>query len=206
MINRLLMLAMYGLATVSRGLPAATDTSDVASFVGQIHQLNWLTAESEYVKANAPLRLTSQVPGEGISSPADACDSVLYLNGIAGQLRVTVEFDEAKQEHGCRQVLDGIAINGTVSNADAELLSGKLLRELRPGGKPRASVNDLNYEWRSRDSLTRYNLYISIHPASRKPTPATLARFKAILKHQSVRPVDVDDLPFEKGFFADCPK
>jgi len=34
----------------------------------------------------------------------------------------------------------------------------------------------------------------------RKPRPDTSATVKVILRHDSVTPAEVDDLPFEKGF------
>jgi len=80
--------------------------------------------------------------------------------------------------------------------SDAAIAEGRLLRVLKPGGQALARTGGLEYVWRSMDSRTKYELYITSFGADR----VAKQPFKAILKHVRVDPSDVDDLPFEKGF------
>lgn len=178
--------------------PAGTD---LFSLVASLHVSDWRRVEPATLTALTNLPVSS----EEVDYPAEyrndrLCAPMLYSRTHSEAFHVTFEFAASRERGNCVRSLDGISIEANLLPSDAAIAEGRLLRVLKPGGQALSRVGGVEYVWRSMDSRTKYELYISSFSVDR------LAKqpFKAILKHMSVDPSDVDDLPFEKGFMPTC--
>jgi len=146
-------------------------------------------------------------------SPSDAedasnCDGTVFYRSEGEDVfnRVVARFDRVSRGGICRLMLQRVSIAKTARMRDAEPARGQFLDLLKPGGRPETDLPEtggvrLTFVWRSTDSHWRYDLFTAVEPQEAPATPESPALLRVMLDHTAVSPAEVDDLPFEKGYF-----
>lgn len=203
MLERITVLAIFISCMSVRAEPASQPSlaEQLPTIFATIHKLDWLTVRPDDVDKLVPFKLTRRhLHAERDSTaPTSACTGSLYMLSENG---LSIEFEEEIREQLCVWRLESVAFEAEMSNSTAMIVGGRAVFLLKPGGKPSGDSDTSEYQWRSTDSRTRYDFYWSVKAKAANPTPATPANLKLILRHDSVSPSEVDDLPFEKGFFC----
>jgi len=184
---------------------AAVRCDVCASVVGlftTFHARDWSTLNPESISVLVPFKLIQREERYPKDSGYDRpCSGSLYLLSEQPTWHLSIEFDRDNRNERCTLILNSIAFESRLSNAAAIQMAGEVANSLKATGV-QASAQKWQYQWRSRDSRTRFDLFESV-VSKKNATPDTPATLKIILRQESVSPVDVDDLPFEKGFV--CP-
>lgn len=179
----------------------------VVESVQRLHNRNWRGIAPENVESLVGIHFSSEDAAYPTESNLERpCKPALYMYaGDETRIRLSLEFQPVQVNRTCVRLLDGVAVNGVLTNNEAELLRGAFLEAIKPGGHPQDVNSGSQYVWRSKDSHKRFELFMSVRPRSPDATPETATDFKLVLKHDDVKPSDVDDLPFEKGVMLKCP-
>jgi hypothetical protein len=204
------------LAVVSLMIPellSAGDTCSLAesipSLAKALHARKWSNTTVVDVQRLAAMPLTrTEVPYPADSPYSKECSGAVELtSGEAASCRLTIAFVKRERAGRCVALLDAVSFVGDLPMSRAEGLRADVVAALKPGGRAEGDVQHAEFVWRSGDSRTRYDLFASTVPSVPNPSPATPAAVKVILRQEAVEPADVDDLPFEKGYFPPrCPR
>ncbi|HKS23576.1 MAG TPA: hypothetical protein VJZ76_12305 [Thermoanaerobaculia bacterium] len=185
---------------------AAGDTCSLAArfpaLAKALHARKWTTTTPDDVQriVAVPLKRAD------LSDPP-CSGTVEMTSGDAASCLLTAAFVKRERGGRCVVSLDAVSFLADLPMSRAEGLRADVIGALKPGGRAEGDAQHADFFWRSADSRTRYNLFASVEPSTANPSPATPAAVKVILRHAAVDPDDVDDLPFEKGYFPPrCPK
>ncbi len=176
---------------------------DLPANIARIHaESDWTRVTPSDLSRILGVRMTPE--HQDASSEATNCSgAVIYQSETApGSLNVIVAwFDRQNRKESCRSILRRVSFVITAPMRDAEPMRGRVLNVLKPGGRPEGDGIRVKFIWRSLDSRWQYDLFISVEPQTEPATPESPGLLRIMLDHTSVLPDEVDDLPFEKGYF-----
>jgi hypothetical protein len=161
--------------------------------------LDWRVVDEKTASSVLQKKLETDTP-----DLAESCQGTILYAAALSEGRIIMEFDQEIVRNHCFRRLTHATAVLHVSNNEAHILETEIRRAVKAGGRPCASGGADEYEWRSRDSLTRYTLHTEISADSATISPTSPARLRIGLEHFAVSPADVDDLPFERGFRPSC--
>jgi hypothetical protein len=199
------IVSILGLACSANGLkPAEVPhvlSERIPRILEEMHKRRWGTiepAQAERIVGTTLVRREDKYPaGSSYDTP---CSGSLYMIAEAADLTLTMEFDHEPNGETCETRLNSIAVEARLARPGTERLLAGILAALRPGGKGGPDPDALQYLWRSADSRTRFDLFVSIIGADN--TDGQVTTLKLVLTHDDVQPTEVDDLPYEKGFIC----
>jgi hypothetical protein len=175
---------------------------DLPSNIARLHAENdWTRVTPSDLNRILGVRMTPE--HQDSSEAANCSGAVIYQSEAAtGSLNVIAAwFDRQKRDEICRLILRRVSFVVTAPMRDAEPMRGRVLNVLKPGGRPEGDGIRVKFIWRSLDSRWQYDLFTSVEPQREPATPESPGVLRIMLDHTSVLPDDVDDLPFEKGYF-----
>jgi len=172
-------------------ISARADAADV-DVIARLHNADWRRVTPQSV---GPLVGAGYQIRKSEDSPDRCSARYLVFRSDDTKSELRLRFDVTPS---CTFYLSSVHLASDAEDAfNAEKLRLEIVSRLKPGGLPLDSGKPLRFLWRSQDSLTRFDL--SLRVATDQHGSHMFAR----LDHDSVRPSDVDFLPFERGFM--CP-
>lgn len=199
-------LILIALLLPQNASPSVSPRGAVAALVA-LHNSSWVTLDPETVHRMIIVAVPNiATSDQAIATATDGCGFFIertYGSGEGGVL--SMMFDRVKSGDACRYSLKTIAYEARLTNNAAHVLLTEISVALRAGGKDNFDGRSAEYEWRSRNSATLYQLYLSLSPRVEKAGPDTPTDFKVLLDHLRVGVSEVDALPFERGVVLECP-
>jgi hypothetical protein len=157
----------------------------------RIHMAHWTKVNAANLAVAAGEASSSIV--EEQSGDSGSCPPRYFTRSFADAWRIRFQIGTGV----CPSSLHNVTFRADLtSEGEAERLRICIINALLPGGLPIIEGDTFHFIWRSDDSQTRYELWVSVSSATGGQ------RVEVRLTHDAARPEDVDYLPFRKGYMG----
>ena len=179
----------------------ATVQRQICSSFRNLQVLDWPSVDVD----KAASTLEAKLEPESLEL-AETCQGTILYAATLPETRIVMEFEQERINQKCVRRLTHATAVLHVTNNEAHVLETEVRQAVKAGGRVCVTDGTDVYEWRSADSRRRYLLHTDITAESAANlSPVTPSRLRISLEHFAADPLEVDDLPFERGFKPSCP-